>query len=213
MWLLHCTCSPSMAVWLSGSRMKNCLTAAPALATTRLQTTVTSDSCMAALIALDSTSTPSLVQDRASQQTSQHQFQLAVYSSRQHWLAVGSASVHAVGGLCQSPGIITATVPSHNINLPLAFSSITKHCRESRNIILEIISQNCVDSAPDAILIFTETTSEKLIIFDKRIHQPHGELSANNKLLFKVDKVCIYHHLQISGILYSRYLRFYASSE
>ena len=90
---------------------------------------------------------------------------------------------------------LLATVPSHNISLPLAFSSITKHCRESRNIILEIISQNCVDSAPDAILIFTETTSEKLIIFDKRIHQPHGELSANNKLLFKVDKVCIHHHL------------------
>ena len=58
---------------------------------------------------------------------------------------------------------------SHKIK-QLRFSSITKHCSGSRNIISKIISQNCVDRSKfDAILIFTETTSEKLILSNKSI--------------------------------------------
>ena len=51
---------------------------------------------------------------------------------------------------------------SHKIK-QLRFSSITKHHSRSRNIISKIISQILVDRSKfDAILIFTETTSEKV---------------------------------------------------
>lgn len=104
---------------------------------------------------------------------------------------------------------------SHKIK-QLRFSSITKHCSGSRNIISKIISQNCVDRSKfDAILIFTETTSEKLILSNKRIinlvtksqtflfvvlHCIEGYLSAEQSSTLLFNNLCISLQLLVAAL-------------
>ena len=140
-----------MAVWLSGSLMKYCLCSLASDPDDRADTSRSSRDCPGPLILIWFIVTGNQLRR----------------PGRGASLDNNSTNIFPLLSIRQrnsGPGLA-----SHKIK-PLHFSSITKHCSGSRNIISKIISQNCVDTSKfDAILIFTETTSEKLILSNKKL--------------------------------------------